>query len=318
MYKPNIDYYEGDDKDKIKELLKTVKLYELYNTLEQELKINPNVGTCNQRCSAKLQGGSKEMLDLLNLCKGICNIISKVRDIYGFCSRGSCSTSFMYMSIWLYDHVNEITKSDSEINVFYTALKSIMETKETEFGKDFITNFSIYKKEFLPMKYICEFFHIYIDIMDKISGNYNLEVELYCKHIKKFFQYYNQMKEYCNSTQKPIYCSTISKLKTTIFDTNKIETIYDKCKYEATSCNNKIVVRDDLPCLKKKDISTLPARSGDINYIFTPLGVYLRSRISKKKNIHNHVGQENYDLLKYTSNVEEISPDNRRYNVMYQ
>ncbi|KMZ89655.1 hypothetical protein PVMG_06205 [Plasmodium vivax Mauritania I] len=249
------------------ELLKTVKLYELYNTLEQELTINPNVGTCNQRCSAKLQGGSKEMLDLLNLCKGICNIISKVRDIYGFCSAESCNTSFMYMSIWLYDHVNEITKSDSEINVFYTALKSIMETKETEFGKDFITNFSIYKKEFLPMKYICEFFHIYIDIMDKITGKYSLKDQLYCKYIKNFLQYYNEIKVNCNTTPNPIFCSMISKIKTTFISTNQIKTICDKCKYVATPCNNDIVIKADIPCLKEKDISTIPEGNGDIKYI---------------------------------------------------
>ncbi|CAI7718312.1 Plasmodium vivax Vir protein, putative [Plasmodium vivax] len=341
MYKPNIDYYEGDDKDKIKDLLKNVTLYKLYNTFEDELKNDPAVGTCNEQCDAKLLGGSKEMLDLLNLCKSICNIISKVRKINGFCKGSSCMVSFFYLSFWLYEHVEKIKAQVNEINNFYEALDSIMKTKQSELKHCSIINFNKYINEFKPMKYLYEFMHMYKDIKDKITKYYNLNDQLYCKHIKSFFQYYNNIKENCKSITKPKYCDMISKIKTTFITENEIKQIYDKCKYEATSCKDDVVITDDLPCLKEKDISTIPEGSGDIKYIlkiiytaslsgfpvfvlllilykFTPLGVYIRSRINKKKNIHNHVGQEKYDLLKYTSNVEGISPDNGRYNVMYQ
>ncbi|CAI7718631.1 Plasmodium vivax Vir protein, putative [Plasmodium vivax] len=340
MSEPNIEYYQDEtDKNEISNLLKDLKLYKLYDDFKRELQINVKLESCNQQCSDKLHKSTGEPLNLLNLCKEICNIISKVKNINGFCTEKSCCGSFIYMSIWLYERVKQISASDPEINNFYVALDSIMKTKKSELGECFITNFYKYKNGFIDMKYLCEFMHIYEEIKDKFSGNNNLNDQLYCKHIKYFFEYYNKIKKKCNNKPKPIFCTMIDKIKTTFTTTDYIKTIYDKCKYEATSCNNNIVATSDIPCLK--DISTIPAKRGDINYIvniiytatlsafpifalllilykFTPLGVYLRSRISKKKNIHNHVGQENYDLLKYTSNVEEISPDNRRYNVMYQ
>ncbi|VUZ93904.1 PIR protein [Plasmodium vivax] len=339
MSEPNIDYYVGDDKDKIKELLKTATLYKLYNTLEQELENIPDKITCNEQCGAKLNGGSSEVSELLKLCKVICNIFLNVIDNNGFYKGSSCSSSYIYMNIWLYEHVEKIKAQNDQINNFYEALYSIWQRRKSVLERCPIINFNKNKNGFLDMKYLCEFLDIYYDIKDKISGNYNLDDQLYCKYIKKFFQYYNEIKVNCNTTPKPIFCTMIDKIKTTFTTTDYIKTIYDKCKYEATSCNNNIVATSDIPCLK--DISIIPAGSGDKKYIlkiintaslsvipvfvlllilykFTPLGVYIRSRIGRKKNIHNHVGQENYDLLKYTSNVEEISPDNRRYNVMYQ
>ncbi|KMZ96445.1 hypothetical protein PVNG_05430 [Plasmodium vivax North Korean] len=70
-----------------------------------------------------------------------------------------------------------------------------METKQSELKHCSIINFNNYKNEFMPMKYVSEFMHIYEDIKVKISGNYNLDDQLYCKYIKKFFQYYNEIKE---------------------------------------------------------------------------------------------------------------------------
>ncbi|CAG9481944.1 unnamed protein product [Plasmodium vivax] len=339
MIEPNIDYYQDHDKTQIKGLLNTATLYKLYNTLEQELENIPEVSTCNQRCSAKLNGDSSKVSELLKLCKDICNIFLNVIDNNGFYKGSSCSSSYIYMNIWLYEHVKKIEAQDSEIDNFYETLDSIRQIRKSVLEKCPIINFNKDKNGFKDMKYLFEFLHIYDDIKDKISRNYNLNDQLYCKHIKYFFEYYNKIKKKCNNKPKPIFCTMIDKIKTTFTTTDYIKTIYDKCKYEATSCNNNIVATSDIPCLK--DISIIPAGSGDKKYIlkiintaslsvipvfvlllilykFTPLGVYLRSRISKKKNIHNHVGQENYDLLKYTSNVEEISPDNRRYNVMYQ
>ncbi|KMZ76936.1 hypothetical protein PVIIG_06259 [Plasmodium vivax India VII] len=318
MYEPKIEYYKGDNETEIKKLLKTLTLYELYNTFENELNSIPDVPTCNERCGAILKGDSKEGLYLLNLCKVICKIILEVIANNGIYRESPCSGSFIYLNIWLYEHVKKIEAQDSEIDNFYETLDSIRQIRKSVLEKCPIINFNKDKNGFKDMKYLFEFMHMYKDIKDKITKYYNLNDQLYCKHIKSFFQYYNNIKENCKSKTKPKYCNMISKFKATFITTDNIKEIYDKCKYEATSCKDDIVIKDDLPCLKEKDISTIPAKRGDINYIFTPLGVYLRSRISKKKNIHNHVGQENYDLLKYTSNVEEISPDNRRYNVMYQ
>ncbi|KMZ96469.1 hypothetical protein PVNG_06189 [Plasmodium vivax North Korean] len=263
-----INYYISFLDNKIcRDLLKTATLYKLYNKLEHELKFNPEVATCNERCSAKLIGDSNEGSRLHNLCKGICNIILKVLNNNGFCNGSSCSGSFIYMNIWLYEHVKKIEAQDYEINKFYMILDSIMKTDASALNQCYITNYNHYNKDFLDMKYLCEFLDIYYDIKDKISEKYNSNDQLYCKHIKNFFQYYNKIKVKCNSTPKPIFCSMISKIKTSVFNSEHIKSTYDKCKYEPTSCNNNILVTDDLPCLKKKEISTIPEGNGDIKNI---------------------------------------------------
>ncbi|KNA00924.1 hypothetical protein PVNG_05354 [Plasmodium vivax North Korean] len=267
MTEPDIEYYKGDNKSQIKELLKTATLYKLYNTLEHQLENSPEVGTCNVRCSEKLNGDSNEESKLLNLCKGICNIILNVLNNNGFCKGSSCSGSFIYMNIWLYEHVKKIRAQDHEINKFYKVLDSIMKTDASALNQCYITNYNDYNKDFMDMKYLFEFMHMYKDIKDKITKYYNLNDQLYCKHIKSFFQYYNNIKENCKSKTKPKYCNMISKFKATFITTDNIKEIYDKCKYEATSCKDDIVIKDDLPCLKEKDISTIPAKRGDINYI---------------------------------------------------
>ncbi|KMZ82421.1 hypothetical protein PVIIG_06051 [Plasmodium vivax India VII] len=242
MIEPNIDYYQDHDKTQIKDLLKTATLYKLYNTLEQESKNFLVEGSCNDRCGEKLNGDSNEGLQLLNLCKGICNIISKVREFDGFCRGSSCRVSFFYFSIWLYEHVQKIKAQNDQINNFYAALKSFMQTKKSELDNSSIINFNEDKNNFMDTKYLLEFLRIYEDIEEKISGNDNLNVKLYCKHIKYFFQYYNKIKENCNNTPEPLFCNMISMYKTTFITTKYIEKIYEKCKYEPISCNNNILL----------------------------------------------------------------------------
>ncbi|KMZ94923.1 hypothetical protein PVMG_05534 [Plasmodium vivax Mauritania I] len=250
-----------------KKLLKTLTLYELYNTFENELNSIPDVPTCNERCGAILKGDSKEGLYLLNLCKVICKIILEVIANNGIYRESPCSGSFIYLNIWLYEHVKKIEAQDSEIDNFYETLDSIRQIRKSVLEKCPIINFNKDKNGFKDMKYLFEFMHMYKDIKDKITKYYNLNDQLYCKHIKSFFQYYNNIKENCKSKTKPKYCNMISKFKATFITTDNIKEIYDKCKYEATSCKDDIVIKDDLPCLKEKDISTIPAKRGDINYI---------------------------------------------------
>ncbi|VUZ93225.1 PIR protein [Plasmodium vivax] len=343
MSEPNIDYYVGDDKDKIKGLLKKVTLYKLYNTLENELKIIPEVQICNQECGAKLQGNSSDVSELLKLCKGICNIISKVKNIDGFCSEKSCSRSFIYMNIWLYEHVKKIKASDSVINNFYAALESIMKTYASELKQCNITNYNEYENVFIHMKYLIEFLHIYEDIKNEISADLSAEGQLYCSYIKEFFKYYNKIEGSCPSAgTKPIYCNVIGMYKPTLINARTIDSIYNKCKFDKIPCESDSPVKKDFPCLEIKDnLFKNQSQSGNIRniastlntailpfisisgislifYKFTPLGSYLRTRLRRKKNINTNTHEEKYNNLENISEIQGNYTDNINYNIMYK
>ncbi|CAI7719085.1 PIR protein [Plasmodium vivax] len=343
MSEPNIDYYQGKDKDQIKELLKNVKLYELYNTLEQELNINSKVGTCNQQCGEQIKGDSIDVTNLLKLCIGICNIISNVKNIKGFCKGESCSGSFIYMNIWLYEHVKKIKASDSVINNFYASLESIMKTYASELKQCNITNYNKYENVFIHMKYLCEFLHIFEDIKNEISALLSEKDQLYCSYINEFFKYYNSIEGNCSlGGKRPIYCGVIGKYKSTLIDTGTLDIIYNKCKFDKITCAKDSAVKELFPCLEmneslfKKElqsdnirniVSTLYSAilpfisiSGIslIFYKFTPLGSYLRTRMRRKKNIKTNTHEEKYNNLENISTIQENNAHNLRYNIMYQ
>ncbi|CAG9473084.1 unnamed protein product [Plasmodium vivax] len=343
MSEPNIDYYQGKDKDQIKELLKNVKLYELYNTLEQELNINSKVGTCNQQCGEQIKGDSIDVTNLLKLCIGICNIISNVKNIKGFCKGESCNGSLIYMSIWLYERVSKITSSESEINKFYAALYSIMKTNAPKLNEHYIINYNNYKDVFKDMKYLCEFLHIYDDIQKEISTNISAKNQLYCTYIKEFFEYYNRIKGNCKYKGKdPIYCNVIGKYQSTFAKTDTLDSINNKCNFDKVPCEPNTFVKDFLPCLQFKENSFKNQSQSDnirniastlntailpsisisgillIFYKFTPLGSYLRTRMRRKKNIKTNTHEEKYNNLENISTIQENNADNLRYNIMYQ
>ncbi|KMZ95162.1 hypothetical protein PVMG_05080 [Plasmodium vivax Mauritania I] len=246
-----LDLYQ---KKILKELLKTLTLYELYNSFEKELKRIPNVDTCNERCGAKLTEGSKEGLDLLKLCKVICNIILEVIDNNGIYKESTCSGSFIYMNIWLYERVRQIATSDSEINKFYEALNSINKIKVLESKYCFIINFTPQKNGFMNMKYLYEFLHIYEDMKNEISADLSAKDQLYCSYIKEFFKYYNSIEGNCTSEVKgPIYCNVIEKYKLTFTDNDTLDSIYNKCNFDKIQCEGDTSVKNVFPCLKMKE-----------------------------------------------------------------
>ncbi|VUZ99971.1 PIR protein [Plasmodium vivax] len=344
MSEPNIDYYQGKDKDQIKELLKNVKLYELYNTLEQELKKIPKVETCSQRCDEKIKGDSIDIPHLRKLCIGICNIISNVKNIKGFCKGESCNGSLIYMSIWLYERVSKITSSESEINKFYAALYSIMKTNAPKLNEYYITNYNNYKDVFKDMKYLCEFLHIYDDIQKEISTNISAKNQLYCRYIQEFFKYYNTIEGSCITVRKkkPIYCGVIDKYHSTLIKTGTLGIIYNNCNFDEIPCEPHTSVKTIFPCLKmneslfkkelqsdyiKNIVSTLYSAILPfisilgillIFYKFTPLGSYLRTRMRRKKNIKTNTHEEKYNNLENISTIQENNAHNLRYNIMYQ
>ncbi|VUZ99972.1 PIR protein [Plasmodium vivax] len=343
MYKPNIDYCEGTDKDQIKDLLKNVTLYKLYNTYECELKNDPAVGTCNEQCDAKLRGESNEVLKLLKLCKGFCNIISRVINKNRICKESSCRGSFIYMNIWLHDHVIETSASDEEINNFYTVLESIMKTDAPELYEYNITNYNKYKSVFKHMKYLSEFLNTCDDIQKEISTNMGAKDQLYCTYIKEFFKYYNKIEGSCPSAgTKPIYCNVIGMYKPTLINARTIDSIYNKCKFDKIPCESDSPVKKDFPCLEIKDnLFKNQSQSGNIRniastlntailpfisisgislifYKFTPLGSYLRTRLRRKKNINTNTHEEKYNNLENISEIQGNYTDNINYNIMYK
>ncbi|CAI7718042.1 Plasmodium vivax Vir protein, putative [Plasmodium vivax] len=343
MYEPNIEYYQGEYKDQIKVLLKTLTLYELYNTFENELKSIPDVETCNVRCGAKLTGYPKEGLDLLKLCKVICNIILEVIANNGIYRESPCSRSFIYLNIWLYERVDQITSSDSEINNFYEALNSIMKTKKSELKNCSIINFNQGKNGFKDMKYLYEFLHICHNIKDVISADLNEKNQLYCTYIKEFFKHYNSIERNCKYNGKdPIYCSLTGKYQSTFTKTDTLESINKKCNFYKIPCDGDSTVKDILPCLEIKENSFKNKLQSDymknivstlhtailplisilgillIFYKFTPLGSYLRTRMRRKKNIKTNTHEEKYNNLEKISTIQENNTDNLRYNIMYQ
>ncbi|VVA00292.1 PIR protein, partial [Plasmodium vivax] len=281
--------------------------------------------------------------ELLKLCKGICNIISKVKNIDGFCSEKSCSRSFIYMNIWLYEHVKKIKASDSVINNFYAALESIMKTYASELKQCNITNYNEYENVFIHMKYLIEFLHIYEDIKNEISADLSAEGQLYCSYIKEFFKYYNTIEGNCKSRGKgPIYCTVIDKYKQTFINDDKLDNVYNKCKFDKIPCSKDSAVKVLFPCLQFKENSFKnQSQSGNIGniastlntailpsisifgillifYKFTPLGSYLRTKMRRKKNIKTNTHEEKYNNLENISTIQEDKADNLRYNIMYQ
>ncbi|CAI7718326.1 Plasmodium vivax Vir protein, putative [Plasmodium vivax] len=343
MYDPNIEYYKEDNISEIKELLKTLTLYELYNSFEKELKRIPNVDTCNERCGAKLTEGSKEGLDLLKLCKVICKIILEVIANNGIYRESPCSRSFIYLNIWLYERVSQITSSDSEIKNFYEVLTSIMQTKGSHLEKCSIVNFNEGKKGFKDMKYLFEFLQICDNIKNEISADLSPKDQLYCTYIKEFFKYYNKIEGSCPSAgTKPIYCNVIGKYKSTLIGTGTLDIIYNKCNFDKIPCEGDSTVKENFPCLSiKENLFKNESQSGNIRnvvstlhtailpfisisgislifYKFTPLGSYLRTRMRRNKNIKTNTHEEKYNNLENISTIQENNTDNLRYNIMYQ
>ncbi|CAI7723135.1 PIR protein [Plasmodium vivax] len=255
----------------------------------------------------------------------------------------SCSGSIIYMSIWLYEHLSEITASESEIENFYEALYSIMRTDAPELNEHYITNYNKFKDIFKHMKYLCEFLHIYEDIKNEISADLSAEGQLYCSYIKEFFKYYNTIEGNCKSRGNgPIYCTVIDKYKQTFINDDKLDNVYNKCKFDKIPCSKDSAVKVLFPCLQFKENSFKnQSQSGNIGniastlntailpsisifgillifYKFTPLGSYLRTRMRRKKNIKTNTHEEKYNNLENISTIQEDKADNLRYNIMYQ
>ncbi|SCA83711.1 Plasmodium vivax Vir protein, putative [Plasmodium vivax] len=342
MEYPDLVYYEdGDEKIQISEHLKQLTLYNFFHEIDNEFKKKNESIHC-EKCNEMLNVTENSEPKLLELCKAVCYFILNNNDIEYFCNGSSCNNSCSHMKFRLHDHVMKDYKFSDNIIKFYEALGSISKSANFKLKDCPIGNYNLSKDEFMNFKYLYEFFFNYIDIRNKISKDNDSNKQLYCKYIKNFFQFYNKIKDSCPPRSNCKYYNILEKLKNEFITYNEINNVYDKCNYEKTSCKEGSNLSDDIPCLTEKGNRFTIKISGDnpyniINilfnvliylisilttftllYKFTPLGSLLRSRMNKRKNILEHVYENNYDHLGNISKDEVPNFDSRGYNVLYQ
>ncbi|CAG9473019.1 unnamed protein product [Plasmodium vivax] len=243
--------------------------------------------------------------------------------------------------IWLYNRVLNITTSKNIINNFYEALELTAESGNPLLKKCLTKNFNIENNIFNILKFIYEFLHLYPDIKNKISEKYDENVELYCKHIKENFQYYNSNNKICTRTNNCAIYNELDNFKKKFSSAEVLDFIYKNCRYKKTLCKGDTDLSNDIPCLKKSENSVkITISDGDSNnvikilymsllsfgsvmgifsmfYKFTPLGSWLRTKIGKKNNIEKNMNKENYDNLEYLQKIGSTYSDNKIYNIKY-
>ncbi|CAI7720294.1 hypothetical protein, conserved [Plasmodium vivax] len=327
MEYPDLTYYEnGDDKIEISKLLKQLNLYEFYEEIDKKFNKQHELSNCEE-CNEKFKGIEDQESELLELCKRVCNFILDNGNNNYFCNGKSCNNSCSHMRFRLYDHVTKNNKSTDNIKNFYEALKFISKKAIVKWKNCSLENFNMRKNEFDNFKYLYEFLFTYKDISHKISPELYPNAPLYCKHIKNFFRFYNTIKDSCPPQEQSQYCITIKMLRTNFINHDEINNICNKCNYEKTPCKEGTDVSSDIPCLKDKgNESTTQISEDDPNdniiikilFNFTPLGSLLPSRMNKRKNMLEHVYENNYDHLGNISKDEVPNSDSRGYNVLYQ
>ncbi|CAG9483064.1 unnamed protein product [Plasmodium vivax] len=342
MEYPDLTYYKNDDKIEISKLLKHLDLYKFYEKIDNEFNKKDESIHCKE-CNEKLNAITNQESELLELCKRVCNFILNNVNFKFFCIDSSCNSSCTHMKFRLYDHVMKIDEYNDNVKNFYEALESISKKTESKLRDCRFVNFELSKNKFMHYKYLYEFLINYTDIEDKIT-NEDSNAQLYCKHIKNFFRFYNTIKDSCTYENNCKYYNELTNLRKQFMEHGQINNIYDKCKYVKTPCENGTDVPNDIPCLTENgDGSTVQILGDDPNdnnftnilfkvliylipilttftlpYKFTPLGSLIRSRMNKRKNMLEHVYENNYDHLGNISKDEIPNSDSRDYNVLYQ
>ncbi|SCA59635.1 VIR protein [Plasmodium vivax] len=317
--------YSGVDEEKYS-ILKKLSLYDFYEELNKELvkelKTSPDLQTKCQYCQAKIASQAENGEKLINLCKQICNIIFNVHDILDKCNDKTGNKACNYMGYWLYYNVMSLTNNQSLVLNFYDPIFMYTTVNKSKFNNCFLKNFNLDKNKFYIKKILYEFNEIYDEIKNKISDEINLNIQSYCKHIKENFRFYNEVKDKCSNTSCE-YDTELQAFKNKFNKTDVLEFIYEKCKYQKTSCKQGSNAEDDVPCLRKKGNPFLFLIFGDdpehiinillnfslisapilalfvILFKFTPLGKSLNKiKQERKKNGHKKKEENIQDYMK--------------------
>ncbi|SCA60620.1 VIR protein [Plasmodium vivax] len=259
MSYPTIEYSkDGGPNSRDYTLLKEFTLYEFYEVLNNELnsgkKLYERCGICSTLIADRTEFGR----ELINLCKKICTIIQNMDDVLDQCNGSTCNKSCDYMNLWLYDQAMRITNENFFINSFYQALNLLGGSSKSRKNQCSIKNFQLNQEELNKKQILYEFLHIYDGIKNKLqSQEDDSKIKLYCKHILENFGFYHENKESCTSTELCKYYDELTDFKSKFSNPAELTYIYQKCKYEETTCKNGSKAEDDVPCLREEENSFL-------------------------------------------------------------
>ncbi|KMZ89810.1 hypothetical protein PVMG_06165 [Plasmodium vivax Mauritania I] len=252
--------YSGED-DKTYSILKNLTLYDFYEKLDEELdkKIENSTEIENiyQHCQGQIASKAENGEKLIELCKKICNIILNVHGILNKCNDRTDNKACSYMEYWLYYKVMSLIKEQSLVPKFYTVVLMYTTFNKSNFKNCSLKNLNIDKNKFYIKKILYEFIEIYDEIKNKISHDNNLNVKLYCKHIKENFRYFNSIKEECTNQISCHYYDEYNQFKVKFSNPEDLKLICEKCNYEKTSCEKGSNEENDVPCLREKGNSIL-------------------------------------------------------------
>ncbi|VUZ99665.1 PIR protein [Plasmodium vivax] len=267
MLYPYLHYYENESdahNSGNHNVLKSLPLYKYYEELHKAVDIykDRQLDDHCKYCSSNQGNQSEEGSNLIKLCRGICGTIQNFDNIKQKCKKISDEKWCPYINYWLFDYALNTTNSNGYVNSFYFALTIISGSGKNLLKNCSFQNYNLDKSTFDTKKILYEFTEIYDHIKEEISGEYNLKIQSYCKHIKENFRFYNDVKIICpDSTCK--YHTELQEFKKKFSESDELEFICEKCKYQKTSCKQGTNAEGDVPCLRIKGNPFLSLIYGD-------------------------------------------------------
>ncbi|KMZ77226.1 hypothetical protein PVIIG_05885 [Plasmodium vivax India VII] len=174
-------------------------------------------------------------------------------DVLDECNGSTCNKSCDYMNLWLYDQAMRITNEKFFIDSFYQALNILAGISKSKKHQCSIKTFELNEEELNKKQILYEFLHIYDGIKKELqSPEDDSKIKLYCKHILENFGFYHENKGSCTSTELCKYCDELTDFKSKFSNPAELSYVYQKCKYEKTTCKNGSNAEDDVPCLREE------------------------------------------------------------------
>ncbi|KMZ83451.1 hypothetical protein PVBG_06241 [Plasmodium vivax Brazil I] len=198
--------------------------------------------------------GKKEQY---NLCKKVCYILQFSENIQSISESINNDKLCLYVNLWLYHHATKIPDFPERIDILYKALNLIKKKRDNKVNQCNLTDYSISNSEFKHKQILFEFFENYENLKKMLESQDDINVQLYCNHIKKHFLYYNNIKETCVPENSCKFHDELKNFKEKFSNPVDLKLIYEKCDYEKTLCEKGSNGENDVPCLKEKGYSFL-------------------------------------------------------------
>ncbi|KMZ82934.1 hypothetical protein PVIIG_05581 [Plasmodium vivax India VII] len=319
MIYPTIRYPEDDETaaSDFYPLLKTLSLYEFYEELNKELRSSTDSEPSCSQCANHIASQKSTGIELIGLCKRVCNIILTVNDIFGKCKVKTDDKPCQYMSYWLYDNVIRTSDNLTLFNGLYNILGAFTNSRNHYFNNCTLNNFNMDRNTFKKKHILYEFLESYDDMKNKIDSQNELYTPLYCKRVKKYFNFYNLIKDNCIKDTCE-YSNDLQNFKKKINKPEELTFIYEKCKYKSISCKHGTNGNDDVPCLGPQGNPLLFQIFGnDPDNIFTPFGRKLNRINAKGRKTGHNEKEENIEdyMNNYAAYVDNVMKN--RVNLAY-